>query len=172
MSESNQATEHNPSPSGTPADNPSAGLGRRLAAMLYDGFLVVSIWFLLGFLMQLVFGGTGNEMVDGEVQTDPLRSGILFTLMMLSSWGFYAWFWTRSGQTLGMIAWRIRTESSHGGLISGPQTVFRWLLAWPSFFFLGVGYLWIYIDPDGNALHDRYSGSRVVLLPKSHVPFK
>lgn len=159
-------------PQATDQDNPSAGLGRRLAAMLYDGFLVVAIWFLLGFVMQILFGSTGNEMVDGEVQTDPLRSTILFLLMMLSAWGFYAWFWTRSGQTLGMIAWRIRTESAAGGLISWQQAVLRWLLAWPAFFLLGLGYLWLYLDPEGNALHDRGSGTRVVLLPKSHRPFQ
>lgn len=165
------SSTHNAS-SNASGSNPSASLGRRLAAMLYDGFLVVAIWFLLGFLLQIIFGSTGNEMVDGEVQTDPLRSAILFFLMMLSAWGFYAWFWTRSGQTLGMIAWRIRAESRQGGLLSGRQTIQRWLLAWPAMFVFGLGYLWLLVDANGDALHDRLSGTRVVLLPKSHRPFQ
>lgn len=172
MSDKQQSANATQDSPGAHGSKPSAGLGRRLAAMLYDGFLVVAIWFLLGFVLQIIFGSTGNEMVDGEVQTDPLRSSLLFMLMLLSAWGFYAWFWTRSGQTLGMIAWRIRTESSSGGLLSGRQSVVRWLLAWPALLLFGLGYLWLYADPNGDALHDRLSGTRVVLLPKSHRPFQ
>lgn len=154
------------------ARNPSAGLWRRLVALLYDGFLVVAIWFLLGYLLQLIFGSSGNELVDGVVETDPFREKLLFFLMVSSALLFYTFFWMRSGQTLGMIAWRIRTESAQGGLITANQALIRWLLAWPSFFMLGLGYLWIYVDANGDALHDRLSGTRVVLLPKSHRPFK
>ena len=163
-------TDNKPVPAMT--GHPAAGLGRRLAALLYDGFLVVAIWFALGYLMQLFVGPDTNQLVEGRVQTDPVLDAILFILMVGSAFAFYAWFWTRSGQTLGMIAWRIRVESARGGLITLPQALLRWLLAWPSFFMLGLGYLWLYLDPRGETLHDRLSGTRVVLLPKSHRPFK
>ena len=39
-----------------PADFPVAGLWRRLAALLYDGFLVAAIWMVLGYLIQFAFG--------------------------------------------------------------------------------------------------------------------
>ncbi|WP_284450395.1 RDD family protein [Spongiibacter tropicus] len=152
------------------SDYPRAGLWRRLAALLYDGFLVTAIWFLLGYLMQLVFG-TGNELVDGQVQTNALQSNLLFALMLASASGFYIWFWTRSGQTLGMIAWRLRAQSVDNHLLSPQQGLVRWLLAWPSFACFGLGFLWLYLDPNGDALHDRWSGSKVVVLPKSHSPF-
>lgn len=151
---------------------PAAGLWRRLAALLYDGFLVAAIWFLLGYIVQFIFGTESNQLVDGAVQTDPLQGAILFSLMVASALLFYAWFWIQSGQTLGMVAWRIRTESANGGLIKLPQAVLRWLLAWPAFFILGLGYFWIYFDKQGDAAHDRLSGTRVILLPKSHRPFK
>lgn len=159
-------------PGGTAAELPAAGLWRRLAALLYDGFLVVAIWFLLGYIMQAIFGSDSNQLVDGQVQTDPLQDSILFTLMLASALGFYGWFWVRSGQTLGMIAWRIRTQTRDGHLISPRQALLRWLLAWPSFICLGLGYLWLYVDSNGDAAHDRLSGTRVVLLPKSYRPFK
>lgn len=152
-------------------DYPRAGLARRLAALLYDGFLVTAIWFLLGYLMQLIFGTEGNQLVDGEVQTNALQSNILFVLMLASASGFYIWFWTRSGQTLGMIAWRMRTQTLDNTLLTPTQGLLRWALAWPSFAFFGLGYLWLYIDANGDALHDRWSGSKVVVLPKSHSPF-
>ena len=83
---------------------PTAGLMRRLAALLYDGFLVAAIWMVLGFILQLIVGTQSNQLVDGVVQTDPILDAILFTIMVASGSGFYIWFWIRSGQTLGMIA--------------------------------------------------------------------
>lgn len=151
---------------------PRVRLWRRLAALLYDSFLVVAIWFLLGYVVQFFSGAGSNQLVEGRVQTDPLVDTILFVLMVASALAFYLWFWVQSGQTLGMIAWRIRVESVTGGLITPLQGIIRWLLAWPAFFMLGAGYLWLYLDPEGDALHDRLSGTKVVLLPKSHRPFR
>jgi uncharacterized RDD family membrane protein YckC len=144
---------------------------RRLAALLYDGFLVAAVWMVLGFILQLIVGTASNQLVDGVVQTDPLLDALLFTIMVASGSGFYIWFWTKSGQTLGMIAWRIKVESVDGGLIDFKQGVIRYFAAWPSFFLLGLGYLSIYLDSKGDAAHDKVSRSKVVVLPKSHRPF-
>lgn len=150
---------------------PRAGLLRRLAALLYDGFLVAAIWMLIGYSVQFIAGPNTNQLVGGVVQTNPLVDNILFLLMLASSSGFYIWFWTRSGQTLGMIAWRIKLVSNHGGLITVRQGIIRYLAAWPAFFMFGLGYLWLYIDPNGDTLHDKLSNSKVVVVPKSHQPF-
>ncbi len=149
---------------------PSAGLLRRVAALLYDAFLVASIWMLLGFLMQLLFGPDTNVLVEGRVQTDPMLSNILFVLMLGSCSAFYLWFWTRSGQTLGMIAWRIKLVNRQGQLVTVQQGIARLLAAWPAFFFLGLGYLWMYIDPARDTLHDKFSRTRVIVVPKSQRP--
>jgi len=66
-----------------------AGLLRRLEALLYDGFLVAAIWMLLGFIMQLIFGPDINQLIDGQVQTNPLIDNILFLLMLATSSGFF-----------------------------------------------------------------------------------
>ena len=146
---------------------PTAGLLRRLGALLYDSFLIAAIWMLLGYALQLIVGPDTSTLVDGRVQTDPLLDWILFTLMCGSCVGFYVWFWCRGGQTLGMLAWRIKVVDHEGAHISIGQALVRFGLAWPAFFCFGLGYLWLYVDPDGNALHDRWSGTRVVILPKS-----
>lgn len=152
-------------------DWPRAGLLRRLAALLYDSFLVLAIWIVIAFILELIVGTNSNQLVDGRVQTDPLFDAILFLLMVASSSGFYIWFWTQSGQTLGMIAWSIKLEANTGGLINIQQGAIRYLAAWPAFFILGLGYLSLYLDGKGDAAHDKISASKVVLLPKSHRPF-
>lgn len=144
---------------------------RRLAALLYDSFLVVAVWFVIAFMLQRVVGTQSNKLIDGVVQTDPLLDALLFTIMVTSGSGFYIWFWTKSGQTLGMIAWRIKLESLDGRLINFKQGMIRYIAAWPAFFLLGLGYLFIYLDSNGDAAHDKVSRSKVVVLPKSHRPF-
>lgn len=146
---------------------PRAGLLRRLASLLYDSFIVGAIWMLIGFILQLVVGPDTSQLIDGQVQTDPLLDNILFILMVVSCAGFFLWFWTKSGQTVGMLAWRIKVVDLKGGNISVRQAALRFLLAWPAFFILGLGYLWLYVDAEGDALHDKISSTKVVVLPKS-----
>lgn len=150
---------------------PRAGLLRRLAALLYDGFLVAAIWMLIGFCIQLIVGPDANKLVDGMVETNPIVDAITFTLMVVSSAGFYAWFWTQSGQTLGMVSWRLKALNTDNQLMTAPQALIRFFLAWPAFFVFGLGYLWLYLDKDKDAIHDRLSHTKVVLVPKSHRPF-
>ena len=145
---------------------------RRLAALLYDGFLVAAIWMVLGFALQLFVGPDTNQLVDGRVQTNPVLDNILFVLMVASCAGFYVYFWTRSGQTLGMIAWCIKVVNLQGNPLNPIQALLRFIAAWPAFFMLGLGYLWMYLDPNGDAMHDKLSSSKVVLLPKSQQPFQ
>ncbi|MBT3530776.1 MAG: RDD family protein [Gammaproteobacteria bacterium] len=151
---------------------PRAGLLRRLAALLYDSFLVAAVWMILGFILQIIAGPDTNQLIDGQVQTDPLLSNILFILMTASAAGFYIWFWTQSGQTLGMIAWKMKAEDLDGNLMTLKQGLIRFFAAWPSFFLLGIGFLWIYVDKNGDAIHDKLSSTKVVIVPKSHKPFE
>ena len=150
---------------------PRASLWRRLASLLYDMFLVAALWIALGFLVQLAFGPDTNQLVDGQVQTDPVVDTINLILMAGSAGVFYIGFWRRTGQTLGMIAWRIRVLSTDDTPLTLRQGLIRFVLAWPAFWLLGLGYLWKFIDPHGDALHERLSGSKTVLLPKNARPF-
>ena len=103
--------------------------------------------------------------------TDPIADNLLFILMILSCFTFYSWFWMRGVQTLGMLAWRIRVDSVDQGKITFIQALVRLLAAWLAFFMLGLGYLWVFFDDHGDAVHDKLSRSKVIVLPKSHRPF-
>lgn len=154
-----------------PATFPRAGLLRRLAALLYDGFLVAAIWMLIGLCIQLIVGADSNKLVDGVVETNPIVDAVTFILMVSSAAGFYVWFWIRSGQTLGMVSWRLKVLNTDNQLLTVPQAIIRFFLAWPSFFLFGIGYLWMYLDKEKDTLHGRLSRTKVVLVPKSHRPF-
>ena len=142
-----------------------APLWRRLAAMAYDSVLVTAIWMVVAFIVLANFGIDNARTVDGDVVTlDPLYKNVLFAAMIFSAWTFFAWFWTHSGQTLGMQAWRIRVQNAGGTPISMKQTVIRFAGALLSLLPAGLGYWMMLFNRDRKTLHDRLSGSEVMLV--------
>lgn len=154
------------------------GLLRRLAAIGYDSLLVFSLLFgatwlyHLGTSSLLPAAGTGDQaggLATGEVVTaiEPVASGPAYNLfLLLVMMVFFTWFWKKSGQTLGMQAWRLRIDNLEGDRISYPQALLRYACAWLSALCFGLGYLWILVDPEQRSWHDKASRSKVVLLPK------
>lgn len=153
---------------------PRAGLLRRLAALLYDMFLVAAIWLCAGYIILFVFGlfaDNTSELVDGTVVTHPVLSALQLLMMVSTAMWFYIWFWRRTGQTLGMIAWRIRALRLDNQPITLRQGLIRFVLAWPAFWGFGLGYLWMYVDSNHDAIHEKLSATKTVVLPKHARPF-
>jgi uncharacterized RDD family membrane protein YckC len=143
---------------------PTAGLLRRLAALLYDSLLLLALWFATSALVLAVSGGLLSQA------DRPLwLLYVLRTCLLLVTFLFWAGFWTHGGQTLGMRAWRLKLVNDQGGPVSWPQAAWRCLAALLSLAPLGLGYLWILIDREQCAWHDRLSGTRVVVLPKARA---
>ncbi len=76
---------------------------------------------------------------------------------------YYGFSWTRSGQTLGMLAWRIRVvRSDGGGLLRWRDVLLRLAASMLSWLPAGLGYFWMLFDRDHLTWHDRLSRTRVV----------
>ncbi|SDI47085.1 Uncharacterized membrane protein YckC, RDD family [Pseudomonas flavescens] len=150
-------------------DFPAAGLGRRLAAILYDGFLCIALLIVATFVYKLIQMAIYGEAQlrewseAGVLDGDPLLS----TLLMFTLFGFFAKFWTHKGQTLGMQVWGIRVQNADGTAISLWQALLRFMIAIVSWLALGLGYLWVLLDKRKRTWHDHYSASVVVRLPKN-----
>jgi uncharacterized RDD family membrane protein YckC len=145
---------------------PSGPLWRRLAAMAYDSILILAIWMVVTFVVLSFFGIENARTVEGETVTlDPIYKNILFLSMLVSAWAFFGWFWTHSGQTLGMQAWRLKVVTREGERISVAQSITRFLLAIPAFLMVGIGYFYMYLNPERETLHGKLSGTKVVLVP-------
>ena len=61
-----------------------------------------------------------------------------------------------------MKTWRIRVEAADGGPVRPGQAARRYLFAWAGAAALGIGFLWALLDRDGQYLHDRLAGTRLV----------
>lgn len=143
-------------------------LWRRIAAMIYDSFLIFAIWIMVGFAVMAAFGVEPATTIEGDtvvyepVVLEPLVENTLFAAMVLSAFLFFGWFWTHSGQTLGMQAWRIRVVNREGGSISWRQCLLRFGTAPFSLLLLGTGYWWALFDKEKRSWPDLVSGTRLI----------
>jgi uncharacterized RDD family membrane protein YckC len=134
---------------------------RRLAAMLYDGLLLLAILMIATALFLPLTGGEALTPSKHPLLEITYRL-VLLALVVL----FFGVFWTRRGQTLGMASWRLRVEREDGRLLTWSDTVKRLGAALLSLLPLGFGFLWILFDRDRRAWHDRLTHTRIVVVPK------
>jgi uncharacterized RDD family membrane protein YckC len=140
----------------------SAGFGRRAAALVYDALLVVALLVIFTFGALIFTHGTAVTSADAGAWVYAYRAGLVLVIA-----GYYLLNWLRSGQTLGMRAWRLRVVTDSGKPLSFSAAALRLIfgaLAWAP---AALGVLWLYVDPDHLALHDRLSGTRVLRLARS-----
>ena len=140
---------------------PSAGVFRRFGAMFYDLLLLIALMMVVTAVLLPL---TGGEAITSE------RYGaweyayqILLLVIVI---GFFGGFWTRRGQTLGMAAWRLKIEREDAGLLTWSDVLKRLAAAVVALLPVGAGYFWIWIDRDRLAWPDRWTHTRVVVLPK------
>lgn len=149
----------------TTTDTSYAALWRRLAAMIYDGIVIIAIWIIVGFLVLSAFGIDQAQVVENErVVLDPYYRITLFSSMLLSAYLFFAWFWTHSGQTLGMQAWKLKVQNPDASAISYKQSLIRFVVAPFSLLLLGAGYFYMFFNAEKLTAPDLFSHSVVVKI--------
>lgn len=153
---------------------------RRLACMLYEGILLFGVVFLAGYLFD-----TLTQSRSGLILRHA-RQAFLFAVIGL----YFVLCWRRRGQTLPMKTWDIRLIDHNGRSPSTPCLLLRYLLLWPipllaallvqgATRLSGAGaidllivftpftlFIVSWFDPDGQFLHDRVLGTRLVSVRK------
>lgn len=156
-----------------PAKHP--GLWRRLAALFYDSAALFSVLFVASALVVLP-----AQAVLGmdEISDQPLFQAYLGLIVFV----FFGWFWTHGGQTLGLRAWHMRMVRTDGSKPTWLDALKRFavsLALWLPFHLVlvqlgvkptlaalfamapfAIGILWIPVDRQKMAWHDRLSGTR------------
>jgi len=156
----------------TPQVMGSAGLLRRLLAMVYDGLICIALLMVVTGIYnsayKAVVGAERYKQLFESGATvagkDPLLASVLFISLYL----FFAYFWTRNGQTLGMQVWHIRVQNRNNTSISWLQALLRFLMGWISWAALGLGYLWMLFDRSKRTWTDRFSESVTVRIAKPY----
>lgn len=146
----------------------NASLLRRLAAIFYDSLICIALMMVItGIYMAINNVAIGSEeykaMNDaGTTIKDPLLTSILF----VSLYFFFGYFWTKNGQTLGMQVWHLRVQNINGSNISWTQALLRFLMASVSAAIFGLGYLWVIFDKKNRSWQCLFSDSEIIRIPK------
>ncbi|WP_309044246.1 RDD family protein [Marinobacter sediminicola] len=161
---------------------PPATFLKRSLAIIYDGLISIAVLLVTTWIYTMITGWiTGWDSMEqkaeaGQLSGDPGLTFVLFLVMYL----FFAYFWTRIGQTLGMQVWRIRIENLDGSSVSWGQALRRYVSAAAVFFlallagyYLGSATLFLSVPAmialfypiNGLSITDRFSDSMVVGIP-------
>lgn len=129
------------------------GVARRLMSLAYEILVVSAIALVAG----LAFYGVANGTLSGAVRH-------LFQLYLFLVLGaYFVACWSRDGRTLPMQTWKIRVVRDDGASIGIGRAMLRYVLAWLSLMPLGAGFLWAFFDREGQFLHDRLAGTRMIV---------
>ncbi len=131
---------------------------KRLLAMIYDSLLVAAL--LLAASALVVAFRKGEAVEPGSIGSVWLGLYLLGVVFL-----FFGWCWTRGGQTLGLKTWKLQVVGFNDQPITWRQAALRYLGALLSWLCLGLGFLWILVDREKLAWHDRISKTRIIRVP-------
>jgi uncharacterized RDD family membrane protein YckC len=179
----------NPSSIAT-ASSPQAGIARRLGAVLYEALLLVALVFVASFVaLPLITPGHAGPAAT-LAMPDLAHRVILFCLLFGVVAGYFVWSWKGGHRTLPMKTWRLRLVLADGAPVPARTALLRFLcacigpavavLAYGALRPYGLGahaiwlvalnFLWAFVDPERQFLHDRLAGTRIVTaLPVSRT---
>ena len=135
-----------------PAAPVAAGIGRRLGSLCYELLLLAAIVFVAGWSLLAV----------APLVPSALARPLLQLYLLIVTAAYFIYCWTRNGQTLPMKTWRIRLVTGDGAAVTLATGAKRYLYALASIASCGAGFWWALVDRDGQFLHDRLAGTRIV----------
>jgi uncharacterized RDD family membrane protein YckC len=155
-------------------------LKRRFICLVYEAFLLTAVVMFALFVFLFV-----TQKLEGGPVQEYGRQAVLF----LASGAYFIHSWTGSGHTLAMKTWRIKLVKLGHATVPFRTAALRYVLAWGWVFpALVICYafgltskgqvsaalainivLWgmtALLDKNGQFLHDRLAGTRLIQLPK------
>lgn len=107
---------------------------RRLGAWFYDTLIVTAILMVAGALAMAIVATllavgvlTLGDYQDASayLMSNPTASMLYSAYLAIVIIGFYSYFWTQAGQTLGMRAWKLKLQNEDGSHIKITQAFIR-----------------------------------------------
>ncbi len=133
------------------------GFWRRVAALIYDGLLLIAL--LMVFTGASLLFTHGNAVLPETAGTWAYvyRAGLVLVIA-----AYFVGNWMHSGQTLGMRAWRLWVVDEHGTRLRLGAALLRFALAVVAWAPAALGVLWLFADREHLAIHDRLARTRLV----------
>jgi len=164
-----------------PPSAPRATLARRFAALAYESLLLAAIMLITGFVaLPLVTPGQADALT---VPGLPQRV-FLFCLVFSVLAAYFTWTWSAGRRTLPMKTWRLAlVQAADGAPLRPRSALMRYLATWigpglalaaygalqplglgaHAAWLVGFNFLWAFVDPGRQFLHDRIAGTQIVI---------
>ena len=141
------------------SERQAAGLLRRLAAITYDTLIIVAL--CIAATAALHAFSAGEAIAAGTVWYQ-----LVLTSMVV---GYFVISWWRRGQTIGMLAWRLRILSVDDSTVSLGQCLIRAVVAAISWLPAGLGFFWVLVDRRHRAWHDLATQTELIFEKRLSV---
>lgn len=159
-----------------------AGVLRRLGALFYELLLLVAIVFVASFLALPLISPARSGSADAlSVPALPERVALFCMLFAILAW-YFVWCWTGSRRTLPMKTWRLALVLANGQPLPVKVALLRYLATWTgpalalaafavlhryghgahALWLVAFNFLWAFVDPERQFLHDRIANTRIV----------
>lgn len=166
--------------SGNIANAPAASLSRRWCALVYECLLLCAVVLVAGFVALPLVGPPHAGPVYNAQQLYLLSgasSAFLFFFEVVVAGVYCVGFWSNGRRTLAMKTWRLTLATRTGTPVDVRQATVRYFAGWigplaglvcvASFGRLALAagllnYYWAWLDSDGQFLHDRIAGTRII----------
>jgi len=120
---------------------------KRIAASIYDLFLLLGVWFAVGSIAVWINGGIIQIKWVGPI------------IVFLSTWVFYGYFWLNGGKTLGMAVWKFEIYSLDRSKITLYKISIRYFTNIITFFLFGIPLIFMYFSKKNLSVSDLLSGT-------------
>jgi uncharacterized RDD family membrane protein YckC len=138
------------------AEPPGMGRTSARSAALLASYPRAGFWARMGALLL-------DVILIGVIVGAVLHSGRLH-LLLLASYG--AVMWKLRGTTIGGIVFNLQVVRLDTRELDWSTAIVRALSCFLSLFIVGLGFIWIAVDEEHQAWHDKIAGTIVVRLPK------
>jgi uncharacterized RDD family membrane protein YckC len=140
-----------------------AGHPARLVAWIIDGF-ILSLFFFAAFIVAGVI--TAVIASAGSDTATSLTILIVSVAMILVYLGWLPYWWSKNGQTPGMMLMHLKVVgAADGQVISFGKGVLRVIGLAISFWVLYIGVIWILVDNKRQGWHDKLADTYVIEVP-------
>lgn len=149
--------------------NYNAGFISRLLAFIIDVVTITLIVLVFNLSMSLVLNffkiDVSSLLQSGETLAIAIAVFLIFinVITTILLWLFYfVGSWVLVGQTLGKNIMGLRVVAYDGNLITVKYAFIRYIGYWLSAIPFFLGYLWVLVDDDRRAWHDKLAKTNVI----------
>jgi uncharacterized RDD family membrane protein YckC len=147
-----------------------AGFWIRVVARLLDSLILgipFSVIFVIFATAAGVFSSTANSNDSNAQSGAALLFGGAFVLVYLLAlavtFGYWIYFWGKTGETIGMRLLRLRIiDANTGTPIGYGRAAIRLLMSFINTWACYLGWIWVAFDPRKQGWHDKVANSVVV----------